>query len=86
MEYQIGQMVYSKSGRDQGQPMIIIGIDDSFVFLVDGKRRKIDKPKKKKKKHLQITHNINCDIAKCIIENTLILDSDIRSALKTYMK
>lgn len=50
----VGQIVKSKSGRDKGECFIVYEIlDDEYVLLVDGKLRKLDKPKKKKVKHLQ---------------------------------
>lgn len=50
----VGQIVESRSGRDKGQCFIVYDIlDDQYVLLVDGKLRKLSKPKKKKLKHLQ---------------------------------
>ena len=48
MEYTVGQMVYSKSGHDKGLPFIITETEGEFIYLVDGKNRTLDKPKKKK--------------------------------------
>ncbi|MGF0039538.1 KOW domain-containing RNA-binding protein [Peptoniphilaceae bacterium SGI.131] len=53
----VGQIAASKAGRDKGEVFIVYEIvDDEYVLVVDGKVRKIDKPKKKKIKHLQ-KHN-----------------------------
>ena len=50
-----GQVVRSKKGRDEGKVYIIMEIiDDDLLLLVDGKLRKLDRPKKKKVKHLYI--------------------------------
>ena len=50
-----GQIVRSKKGRDEGEIFIILDIiDDKYVYLVDGKLRKLCKPKRKKVKHLHI--------------------------------
>lgn len=49
-----GQVVLSTCGRDMGKLQMVLEIlDDSYVLVVDGKQRKIEKPKKKKIKHLQ---------------------------------
>lgn len=54
-----GQVVRSLKGRDKGQFQVIIDfLDSSHVLVVDGKRRKINSPKKKKIKHLQCTNTI----------------------------
>lgn len=55
----IGQVVRSLKGRDKGKIQMVIDIlDESHVLVVDGKRRKMEKPKKKKIKHLQKTNTI----------------------------
>ena len=54
-----GQIVRSKKGRDEGEIFIILDIiDDKYVYLVDGKLRKLCKPKRKKVKHLYIYKDI----------------------------
>lgn len=86
MEYQIGQVVYSKSGRDKGLPMLVVDLDGDFMLLSDGRRRKIDKPKKKKVIHLQPTHNVDDCIATKINNKELVLNSDIRTVLEKFKK
>lgn len=54
-----GQVVRSKKGRDEGKVYIIMNIiDDDLLLLVDGKLRKLDRPKKKKVKHLYIYKDV----------------------------
>ena len=53
-----GQIVYSKCGRDKGQPFVIVSVKDDFVYLVNGGSRPLGKPKKKKGKHVQPTLTI----------------------------
>lgn len=48
--------MYSKTGRDQGRMFIVVGvIDNRFVTLADGSLRKIENPKVKNIKHIQLT-------------------------------
>ena len=55
-----GQLVISKAGRDIGRCFVVINIlDEQYVSLVDGCLRKIEKPKKKKIKHLIKTNHIS---------------------------
>ncbi|WP_071028070.1 KOW domain-containing protein [Peptoniphilus raoultii] len=76
---QRGQVVKSKKGRDEGQVFVIIEIiDDNYLLLVNGKSRKLEKPKKKKVKHISIYKDIvNLDVKD-------INDSYIRKMLKPY--
>lgn len=82
--YEKGQIVYSKCGRDKRKPFVIINSDDDFVYLVDGNLRKLQKPKKKKKKHIQISNEIDYNIKEKLEGNLYILDSDFIKSLKNY--
>ncbi len=49
----VGQYVRSKAGRDKSHIFIVLEIvDEEYVLVVDGDIRRIEKPKKKKIKHL----------------------------------
>ena len=48
----IGSVVKSTFGRDKDRYFVVVDMDEDFVFLVDGKVRKLLSPKKKRKKHI----------------------------------
>ena len=53
-----GIIVRSCAGHDKGQLFVISGVsdkDDGCVYIADGKSRRIEKPKRKKLKHLKQT-------------------------------
>ncbi|MGI6112597.1 MAG: hypothetical protein ACOYEJ_00570 [Mahellales bacterium] len=55
MEVKTGQLVRSRAGRDKGRYFLVMkAIDDQFVLICDGELRRLEKPKKKKIKHLDI--------------------------------
>ena len=86
MEYQIGQVVYSKSGHDKGDVQMIIAIDGDFLLLADGRRRKLEKPKRKKKMHVQPTFYVENEVATKLQEGAYVLNADIKKALKKYLQ
>ena len=86
MEYQIGQVVYSKSGHDKGDVQMIIRVEGEYLLLADGKRRKLEKPKRKKKMHVQPTFYVEKDVAAKLQTGAYLLDADIKKALKKYRK
>ena len=51
----LGHLVVSLAGRDKGCICAVVGMPDEngFVLIADGKVRKVEKPKKKKLKHLK---------------------------------
>ncbi len=84
MEYQIGQVVYSKSGHDKGDVQMVAAVEGEYLCLVDGKRRKLAKPKRKKKMHVQPTSYIEETVAAKLQQGAYLLDADIKKALKKY--
>ena len=48
-----GEIVRSRAGRDRGRAFVILKqLDEEYVLLVDGRLRTLERPKKKKRKHL----------------------------------
>lgn len=48
-----GEIVLSRAGRDRNRAFVVLDtIDADYVLLVDGRLRTLDRPKKKKRKHL----------------------------------
>ena len=84
LEYQIGQVVYSKSGHDKGDVQMIVAVEGEYLFLADGRRRKLEKPKRKKKMHVQPTFYVENDVAAKLQTGAYLLDADIKKALKKY--
>ena len=79
-----GQICFSKAGHDKGGAFIILHSDDTYAYIADGKLRTLEKPKKKKRIHIQISNEVNSEI---MLENELYInDSHIRKALAKYNK
>ena len=51
-EINISDVVQSTAGRDQGQWFYVIEADPSYLMLANGKDRTLEKPKRKKRKHV----------------------------------
>lgn len=84
-QYEIGMLVRSKSGHDQGRVYIIMDMQGEYLYLVDGRIRMLSNPKKKKVKHVQRVNVILTDIVEMKQNNTLI-DENIKRAIKLYDK
>ncbi len=50
-----GMFARSLAGHDKGQLYVIWEYDETFVYLTDGRIRTLDRLKKKKRKHVQIS-------------------------------
>ena len=79
-----GQVVYSKAGRDKNKAFIIVKSEGEYVFLADGKLRLLEKPKKKKIKHIQPTNTIINDIKYKLDNKQYLNDAELRKALLPY--
>jgi ribosomal protein L14E/L6E/L27E len=74
---QIGQIVRSIQGRDKGRCMVVIDVlDDEYALLVDGRLRRLDKPKKKKRKHF-----VSEGLVSEEIRQRIILEKKMNNAL-----
>ena len=48
-----GEIVLSRAGRDRNRAFVVINVlDAEYVLIADGKLRTLERPKKKKRKHL----------------------------------
>ena len=82
-----GQIVYSKAGRDSGNAFVVIGIEeDNYVLIADGSKRRIEKAKKKKSKHLIETGFVDEFLKNKLVENIRVSNSDIRRSIASYVQ
>lgn len=78
----IGKVVKNMSGRDAERLFFIVKIiNDQYVFISDGKKRKLEKPKLKKVKHLQKYDIINYGVKNKIESNESITNAFLRAEL-----
>ncbi len=52
-QYQEGNLAKSLAGHDKGKIYMIVREEKEMVYLADGKNRPIERPKCKRKKHIQ---------------------------------
>jgi ribosomal protein L14E/L6E/L27E len=80
----IGQIVISTAGRDKGYKFVVLCIiDDKYVYISDGDIRKLEKPKKKKLKHLKKLNYVAEDIKDKLKSCDKLSNSEIRKLLKS---
>ena len=57
-------------------------VEENYVYLVDGDLRKIENPKKKKMKHLELTRYFDANMAERIAKKNKITNQDIKRVIK----
>lgn len=76
-----GIVAVSQKGRDKGRSfMVLYQLDADFVLIADGSTRKLQNPKKKRRKHLMSTSGEFPQLAEKYQEGRLT-DSELRKAL-----
>ncbi|MFI3313787.1 MAG: KOW domain-containing RNA-binding protein [Eubacteriales bacterium] len=81
MEVSKANLVISLAGRDKGQLFYVHHIDGQFAFLVNGKGRKLENPKRKKLIHVQKISWTDTRIAERIRSGSNVLNSELRRDL-----
>jgi ribosomal protein L14E/L6E/L27E len=84
VEIVIGSIVKSKAGRDKGDLFIVLRHENEYTYLANGDLRKVDKPKKKKIKHLQGTNYVSEFISEKMKNIGKVTNSEVRKAIADY--
>lgn len=83
-EFIIGGYAISSAGHDVGKRYVIFRIDGEYVYLVDGRIRTLNHPKKKKMMHLRVTEQPDSFLAEKVKNNT-VKNEEIKRALKLML-
>ena len=84
MEADKSSLVVSMAGRDRGQLFYVIDADEQYVYLADGKSRRLEKPKRKKRKHIEQIPRTESRIAEKIRNGEKVLNSELRKELASF--
>ena len=77
----IADVVVSTAGRDAGHLFYVLEADDTYLMLVDGKGRTIEKPKRKKRKHTNKVLRSETRVAEKLRLGDKVLNSELRRDL-----
>ena len=77
----ISDVVVSTAGREEGKLFYVINEDQQFLYLANGKDRTLDKPKRKKRKHVQKVLRSETRVAEKIRSGDKVLNGELRRDL-----
>lgn len=80
-QFIIGSYAVSTAGHDTGKCYVIINTDSEYVYLVDGRIRTLDHPKKKKVKHVKILEQSDQTLADKVTART-VKNEEIKRAIR----
>lgn len=83
----LGQYVRVTQGRDTDQYAIIVKIvDEKFVCIADGDKRKFDRAKRKNILHLQLYDDWSQEVENSLGETGRVTNGKLRFALTYFLK
>ena len=80
-DFNISDVVISTAGRDQGRLFYVIGTDPVYLILANGKDRTLEKPKRKKRRHIQKVLRSETRVAEKLRLGDKVLNSELRRDL-----
>ncbi len=76
-------LVRSLAGHDKGEIFCVIGREEPYLLLCDGKRRRLDSPKRKKEMHTAPEKFEHPTLQK-IVRQEPVTDKEIRRVLAAF--
>ena len=77
----ISDVVVSTAGRDCGSLFYVIGIEEEYLLLSDGRGRTLEKPKRKRLRHVRKVLRSETRVAEKLISGDKLLNSELRRDL-----
>ena len=81
-EYKAVMLAVSRAGHDKDTLYVVLEMDDTYCSLADGKRRRLENPKKKKLMHVQLVKHLPPELLAQM--QSISLDAHVRKILKSY--
>ena len=85
-DFRVSDVVKSTAGRDQGELFYVIKCDGQFLMLANGKDRPLDRPKRKKCKHVAMVLRSETRVAVKIRNGDKVLNSELRRDLAFFSR
>lgn len=83
----IGQFAASKAGHDKDRIYVIVAEEGDFVYLSDGRLKLPEKPKKKRRKHIQpIGKAVDEALLRRLAAGEKVEPEAVKYAIKLYRK
>ena len=77
----VSDVVVSRAGRDQGEWFYVIGREECFLLLANGRNRTLEKPKRKRLRHVRKVLRSETRVAEKLISGDKLLNSELRRDL-----
>lgn len=79
-----GMVAWSRAGHDSGKLYVIIDLDEQFAYLADGRLKRVESPKKKKWKHIQVRKEVPEEFRE--LDWDSVKNEDVKRVIKLIKK
>jgi hypothetical protein len=86
MELKAGLFVKSTAGHDKGECFFILRVESEYIYLVDGKYKRLNCPKKKNKKHVNVLFREGDSPGEKIEKNKNVTDEEIKHFIRCFKR
>ena len=80
-DLQIADVVMPTAGRDKDKWYYVLNMDETYLYLANGKDHRIEKPKRKKRKHAVKVLRSETRVAAKLLAGDKVLNSELRRDL-----
>ncbi|HIT32559.1 MAG TPA: KOW domain-containing RNA-binding protein [Candidatus Enterenecus stercoripullorum] len=84
MSFKRAQIVRSRCGRDSGRLFCVMDAQAGWLLLADGKRRRVDRPKRKQGKHVALVGEWDHPVMEKVRTGQSVRDRELRAALAAF--
>ena len=84
MEIAQSNIVRSDAGRDKGNLFVVLAVEGEYLLLADGKSRKVEAPKRKKRRHVLFVSAEETRLSEKIKSKEKFTNSELRRTLAAY--
>ena len=84
MEIAKSNIVRSDAGRAKGKLFVVLAVEGEYLLLADGKTRKVESPKRKKRRHVLFVSAEENRLSDKIKGEERITNSELRKALAAF--
>ena len=84
MEIARSDIVKSAAGRDKGKLFFVLAVEEDYLLLADGRNRKLENPKRKKRKHTEFFARGEGRTAEKIRNDEKVTNSELRRTLAAF--
>ena len=84
MEIARAHLVEAMAGRERGKLFYVLDTDGEYLLIADGRSRRVEAPKRKKRKHVRFIADTRDRVASKLEASEKVTNSELRRGIASY--